>query len=114
MRRALGSGVAVVVCAFAADASAQTWPATSQLARDRSPVSCPTDGNKVTFTIANGRLTMIYGSEKVEVPIAADGTVKQEIKGASGARGLLSGQTLTKTLEFQNYNSGCRYLFVAN
>ncbi len=96
----------------ASSASAQEWTATSQLNRDRSPGSCQNDGTKVSFTVANGKLVFVYGRERNELAMAADGSVKQEIKGANGARGIVSGQVSTKALEFQNLNSGCRYTFV--
>lgn len=109
MRKGTCAILAICVAAFATPASADSWNVQTLLIKERSPAGCSDRVITLAFSAEAGFLKVSGAGMDLKLPIAADGTVKQDIRLASGARGSLAGKVATREFEYTSYNTGCRY-----
>ena len=104
-----GAALAICLAGLAAPAAAETWNAQTLLMKERSPAGCSDRVLQVAFTTEPGTLQVVGTGVDLKVAIAADGTVKQDVRLANGSRGALSGKVATREFEYTSYTTGCRY-----
>ena len=99
---------------FAANsAAAETWKARLQTMLDKSPQQCATysdaDGQVYVFELDGGRFSASGATGKYfTITVPADGSVNHEFKSPKGARFLIVGNAISRTLEFHNLSSSCK------
>ena len=109
MRQGSCAILAICLAALATSAAAETWNARTLLMTERSPTGCSDRVVQVTFTTEPGTLKVAGSGIDLKLPVAADGTVKQDVRLANGSRGSLVGKVATREFEYTSYTTGCRY-----